>query len=219
MRRPRPDARHFGQGGLDLFVRHARKCRVAQPPVDESVPRALATSRLCDPRGRLCEAPADRPPAPRPATAGVRRIALRDGRRSSVSPRRRAAARRPEDEGAESVERGQLLQPRPRTELRPRVDQAREDWIGITKEIPRLRIGDGCDRHFRRLSVSVRFGDVGEMRRQEPSGPVERRGRFVEDRVIGLEDVGHPGVMSSVTSTSAVAACRARRTASSRRTS
>src|SRR3954463_12408553 len=32
-----------------------------------------------------------------------------------------------------------------------------------------------------------------EMRRQELSGPVQRRGRFVEDRVIGLEDVRHPG--------------------------
>ena len=31
----------------------------------------------------------------------------------------------------------------------------------------------------------------GEMRRQELSGSVQRRGRFVEDRVIGLEDVGH----------------------------
>src|SRR6266571_6470581 len=32
-----------------------------------------------------------------------------------------------------------------------------------------------------------------EMRRQELSGSVQRRGRFVEDRVIGLEHVGHPG--------------------------
>src|SRR5229473_6535351 len=31
------------------------------------------------------------------------------------------------------------------------------------------------------------------MRRQELSGSVQRRGRFVEDRVIGLEDVRHPG--------------------------
>src|SRR3954453_20906580 len=31
------------------------------------------------------------------------------------------------------------------------------------------------------------------MRRQELSGSVQRRGRFVEDRVIGLEDVGYPG--------------------------
>jgi hypothetical protein len=31
------------------------------------------------------------------------------------------------------------------------------------------------------------------MRRQELSGPVQRRGRFVEDLVIGLEDVRHPG--------------------------
>src|SRR5690242_6771490 len=30
------------------------------------------------------------------------------------------------------------------------------------------------------------------MRRQELSGSVQRRGRFVEDRVIGLENVGHP---------------------------
>ena len=34
---------------------------------------------------------------------------------------------------------------------------------------------------------------TGEMRRQELSGSVQRRGRFVEDRVIGLKDVGHPG--------------------------
>jgi NAD(P)-dependent dehydrogenase (short-subunit alcohol dehydrogenase family) len=33
---------------------------------------------------------------------------------------------------------------------------------------------------------------TGEMRRQELSGSVQRRDRFVEDRVIDLEDVGHP---------------------------
>ena len=33
---------------------------------------------------------------------------------------------------------------------------------------------------------------TGEMRRQELSGSVQRRGPFVKDRVIGLEDVGHP---------------------------
>ena len=32
-----------------------------------------------------------------------------------------------------------------------------------------------------------------EMRRQELSGSVQRRDRFVEDRVIGLEDVGDAG--------------------------
>src|SRR6202035_356525 len=32
----------------------------------------------------------------------------------------------------------------------------------------------------------------GEMRRQELSGSVQRRDRYVKDRVIGLEDVGHP---------------------------
>src|SRR5258706_15367305 len=34
---------------------------------------------------------------------------------------------------------------------------------------------------------------TGEMRRQKLSGSVQRRGRFVEDRVVGLEDVRHPG--------------------------
>jgi hypothetical protein len=31
------------------------------------------------------------------------------------------------------------------------------------------------------------------MYRQELSGPVQRRGRFVEDRVVGLEDVRYSG--------------------------
>ena len=31
------------------------------------------------------------------------------------------------------------------------------------------------------------------MRREELSGSVQRRGRFVEERVIGLKDVRHPG--------------------------
>jgi len=34
---------------------------------------------------------------------------------------------------------------------------------------------------------------AGEMRRQQLSGSVQGRGRFVEDRVIGLEDVRHLG--------------------------
>src|SRR4051812_44503770 len=33
---------------------------------------------------------------------------------------------------------------------------------------------------------------AGEMRRQELSGSVQRRDRVIENRVIGLEDVGHP---------------------------
>src|ERR1039457_5507245 len=33
---------------------------------------------------------------------------------------------------------------------------------------------------------------AGEIRRQELSGSVQRRGRFVEDRIEGLEDVRHP---------------------------
>jgi len=33
---------------------------------------------------------------------------------------------------------------------------------------------------------------AGEMRRQELSGSVQCSGRFVEDRIEGLEDVRHP---------------------------
>src|SRR3979411_1589752 len=46
-----------------------------------------------------------------------------------------------------------------------------------------------------RSSVSL-DGDAlcaGKIRREALSGPVKGRGRFVEHRVIGLEDVGHPG--------------------------
>ena len=60
---------------------------------------------------------------------------------------------------------------------------------------------------------------AGEVRGQELSGSVQGGGGFVEDRGVGLEDVRDSGVMSRVTVTSAVAARRARRTASSRRTS
>jgi hypothetical protein len=42
------------------------------------------------------------------------------------------------------------------------------------------------------LSLSGDAFCTGELRGQEPSGSVQRRGRFVKDRVIGLEDVGHP---------------------------
>jgi len=34
---------------------------------------------------------------------------------------------------------------------------------------------------------------AGEMHRQELTGPVQRRGRLVEDRVVGLEDVRYSG--------------------------
>src|ERR1700735_4492724 len=48
---------------------------------------------------------------------------------------------------------------------------------------------------LRRCLGARRFGRVttGETRRQELSGSVQCSGSFVEDRVIGLEYVGHPG--------------------------
>src|SRR6266516_6697558 len=45
---------------------------------------------------------------------------------------------------------------------------------------------------FRRSLGSDAFC-VPEMRGEEPSGSVQRHGRLVEDRVIGLEDVRDPG--------------------------
>src|SRR5437588_2380037 len=47
-----------------------------------------------------------------------------------------------EDQGSERVERGQLVHPRPRTEVRPRVDQACEHRIGVSKKRSRLATGD-----------------------------------------------------------------------------
>ena len=44
-----------------------------------------------------------------------------------------------------------------------------------------------------RLSLGGHAFCAGETRRQELAGSVQRRGRFVEDRVIRLEDVRHPG--------------------------
>jgi hypothetical protein len=65
----------------------------------------------------------------------------------------------------------------------------------------RLRriLGAGLDSFLSPSSLAFCLslcGDAfcaGEVRRQELSGSVQRCGRFVEDRVIGLEDVGHPG--------------------------
>src|SRR4051794_6918836 len=42
------------------------------------------------------------------------------------------------------------------------------------------------------LSLSGDTSCTSEMCRQDLSGSVKCSGRFVEDRVIGLEDVGHP---------------------------
>src|ERR1700689_4793202 len=50
---------------------------------------------------------------------------------------------------------------------------------------------DGSPRAFC-LSLGGASSCAGEMRRQELPGPVQRGGRFVEYRVIGLEDVRHP---------------------------
>jgi hypothetical protein len=54
------------------------------------------------------------------------------------------------------------------------------------------------------LSLSGDAFCAGEMRRQELFGSVQRYGRLVEDRAIGLEDVRHPGVMSRAASCPAV---------------
>jgi hypothetical protein len=48
-----------------------------------------------------------------------------------------------EDERSEGVERRELVGPGPWTEVRPRVDEASENRIGVPKELARSGIGDG----------------------------------------------------------------------------
>src|SRR4051794_12440939 len=48
-----------------------------------------------------------------------------------------------EDEHPKGVERRKLLDPCPRAEVRMRVDQARENRVGVSQELARLGIGDG----------------------------------------------------------------------------
>src|ERR1700730_14561061 len=47
-----------------------------------------------------------------------------------------------EDQGSERIERRELVHPRPWTEVRPRVDQAREHRIGVPKKRSRRAVGD-----------------------------------------------------------------------------
>src|SRR5712692_5618119 len=71
--------------------------------------------------------------------------------------------------------------------------------IGLLDGRLRRILGAGLDSFLGPSSLAFCLslcGDAfcaGEMRRQELSGSVQCRGRFVEDRVIGLEDVRHPG--------------------------
>src|SRR5260221_7239626 len=65
------------------------------------------------------------------------------------------------------------------------MSSVRPGWVGCQ---PR----SSCVMSFT-VSLSGDESCAGEMRRQELSGSVQRRCRFVKDRVIGLEDVGHPG--------------------------
>src|SRR5581483_2683118 len=55
---------------------------------------------------------------------------------------RQLLARDLEDERAEGVERRQLVEPGPRTEIRPGVDQLREDRVRLAEELLRLGVGD-----------------------------------------------------------------------------
>src|SRR5262249_31259485 len=68
-----------------------------------------------------------------------------------------------EDERSEAIERRELVQPGPRTEVRPRVDQSREHRVRVAEELPGLAIRDlgplaafGVDAHaMSRRSVST----------------------------------------------------------------
>jgi hypothetical protein len=71
--------------------------------------------------------------------------------------------------------------------------------IGLLGGLLGRILGAGLDLFLGPSSLAFCFslgGDAfcaGEMRRQELSGSVQRRGPFVEDRGIGLEDVRDPG--------------------------
>src|SRR5207244_9246869 len=61
-----------------------------------------------------------------------------------------------EDERAEGVEPGELVDPGAWMEVRMRVDQARENRIGVPEKLARLGIGDCRGGHaFSRRSVST----------------------------------------------------------------
>jgi len=156
VRRPGPDAGHLGEGGLDLVVGHPSERVVAQASVDEAF--------------REC---AQRPALPRGEPAGAEDLRIRceqfrggrqvsfeallePGQDRSCRPDGELLAGDLEDERAEGVEAGELVDPRPWMEVRMRVDHAREHRIGVPEELARPGIGDGSGGHaFSSRSVST----------------------------------------------------------------
>src|SRR6266545_8306820 len=59
------------------------------------------------------------------------------------------------DERAEGIQPRELVDPRARTEVRMRVDQARENRIGVPEELARRGIGEGRSHAFSSRSVST----------------------------------------------------------------
>src|SRR5258708_1066648 len=135
VRRPRPDALHRGQGCLDLFVCHAFKRRIAQPPVDESLrqrPERLALASR-EPGGTKylrigCQ------------QLGRRRQMIAEslfdaGHDRAGRSDRQLLADDLENQCPERIERRELVHPRSGTKGWMRVDDAREHRIGLAKEL------------------------------------------------------------------------------------
>src|SRR5439155_4853931 len=81
---------------------------------------------------------------------------LEAGENRACRAHRELLARDLEDERAEGVEPGELVDPRARAEIGMRVDQAREHGIGVPKVLARGGIDDSRGVHaFRRRSVST----------------------------------------------------------------
>src|SRR5262249_29915398 len=97
---------------------------------------------------------------------------------------RKLLARDLEDERAEAVEGRQIVEPRPRTEVRPRVDQFLEDRIRVAEKLSRLRIGDrgslarsAVDAHLRLPPFTLEPSRAYATRRSVRRGPGPRRCR------------------------------------------
>jgi hypothetical protein len=141
-RRPRSDTRNVGQCGLDLFVGHVREGFFAQASVDEPLGerpqrRALSSREAAvaqhlriggEQLGRRRQMPSES------------LLQVRDDRAGRAD--RELLAGDLEDERPEGVKRRKLVHPRPRPEIRPRVDQPREHRVRVPKELARLGIGN-----------------------------------------------------------------------------
>jgi hypothetical protein len=144
VRRPRPDARDFGQSRLDLVVGHVRQGLVAETTIDQ--PLRQRPQRLALAGGE----------AAGPQHVGIRGEQLGGSRQPSSEMFRDAGHDRPrrphrdllagdlEDQRPEGIEGRELVEPSPRAEVRVRIDDPAEHRVGLAQKGPRPRVSDRC---------------------------------------------------------------------------